>query len=369
MRLVFWWCLSALSVLSSGLANGRGCQTSVARALPYCDGSLSVLERVRDLSSRLSVEELAVRLTSGSVSPSVDRLGLPAQNYRIEAVHGLEAYCVETSDGFRACPTYMPITQGLAATFNRSVFSAFGTVVGEEARAWTNLKGLGKGRKPMGASVRCPMVNLLRDPRWGRSDESPSEDPLLTAEFGKAVVRAVQARDDAGLLLAAAEVKHFAAYTLETNWAHEADGRKGYSANVSSFDWSDSYVVPFAATLGPDEGGALSYMCSYNAINGTPSCANTFLSSALARGRWHLRGFVESDCDAVGDLDDKYHLAADAADATAVALDAGTDLDCGDTFHKGLEAAVRANATSVAVARRAFERAMQGSTRVRKSHL
>ena len=117
-----------------------------------------------------------------------------------------------------------------------------------------------------------------------------------------------------GGVLASSEVKHFAAYTLETNWKHESDGRKGYSANVSAFDWSDSYVVPFAATLGA--AGAHSYMCSYNAINGTPSCANAALAR-LARDHWNMKGFIESDCDAVGELETAYRVADDAAEASA----------------------------------------------------
>ena len=341
--------------LAAGTPNGRGCVDKAARKLPYCDASLSVEARVRDLSSRLTLEELIPRLQSGSVSPAVERLGLPAQNYRIEANHGLEAYCLSRGDGTAACPTYFPIAQGVAATFNRSVFRDLGRVVGEEARIWGNLGGLGKGRKPVGPSVRCPMVNLMRDPRWGRSDEAASEDPFLTAEFGRHVVEGLQAEDADGFVLASSEVKHFAAYTLETNWKHKEDGRKGYSANVTAYDWAASYIVPFRATLG--DAGAHSYMCSYNAINGTPSCANAELS-ALARGRWRLPGFVESDCDAVGDLVDTYGVAKDAAEASALALNAGTDLDCGDTFGDGLAAAVHARRTSLARLREAFERAM-----------
>lgn len=158
-----------------------------------------------------------------------------------------------------------------------------------------------------------------------------------------------------GGVLASSEVKHFAAYTLETNWKHESDGRKGYSANVSAFDWSDSYVVPFAATLGA--AGAHSYMCSYNAINGTPSCANAALAR-LARDHWNMPGFIESDCDAVGELETAYRVADDAAEASALALGAGTDVDCGPTFG-AIPDAVRRNLTTVARLRAAFENAMR----------
>ena len=95
-------------------------------------------------------------------SAAIDRIGLPAQNYRIEAVHGLEAYCIDDGAGRVECPTYFPAPQGVAATFNRSVFADMGRVVAREARLWTNRNGLAKGRKPVGPSVRCPMVNLMR---------------------------------------------------------------------------------------------------------------------------------------------------------------------------------------------------------------
>lgn len=353
MRLLTCTCTLCGLAAAGGTPNGRGCLDAAARKLPYCDATLDLDARLADLSGRLTLEEMIPRIESASLSPAVERVGLPAQNYRVEAVHGLEGYCLE--DG--SCPTYLPITQGVAATFNRTVFGEMGRIVGEEARLWTNLGGAAKGGKPVGPSVRCPMVNVLRDPRWGRSDESASEDPYLTAEFGKGVVRGIQRRDASGFLLAAAEVKHLGAYSLETNWRHESDGRKGYSARVTAFDWTDTYVVPFEATL--RDAGALSYMCSYNAINGTPSCASSFLAETLARGEWKLRGFVESDCDAVGDIERAYHIASDAAEASAYALENGTDVDCGGTFSAGLADAVKRNLTSLARVRLAFERAMR----------
>ena len=153
--------VAAAASVAATAPNGRGCQSAAARSLAYCDEALGLDARLRDLSGRLTVDELASRLQSGSVSAAIDRIGLPAQNYRIEAVHGLEAYCIE--DGGRVeCPTYFPAPQGVAATFNRSVFADMGRVVAREARLWTNRNGLAKGRKPVGPSVRCPMVNLMR---------------------------------------------------------------------------------------------------------------------------------------------------------------------------------------------------------------
>ena len=379
--------------------NGQGCLSDAARALPYCDTNRTLDDRLDDLATRLTIDELAQRLISGSTCPAVDKIGLPELNYRVEAIHGLEAFCmkVDGKDGTGSkvvCPTYFPTTQGVAATFNRSVFSAFGSVIGREARVWTNLNGDAKGQKPVSPSIRSPMVNILRDPRWGRSDETASECPLLSGEFGRLAVEGIQQRDKAGYYLASAEVKHFAAYNLETNAQHTRDGRKGFDAVVSAFDWQDTYAPPFAACL--RDGRALAYMCSYNAVNGTPACANTFLSEHTARGKWGFEGFIESDCDAVGDLRKAcifshsmagqstawhaiarctgvhlsrvdmasshwqvYNLSDTDAGASALALNAGTDLDCGKTFKHGVPDAVAKGLVTRATLERAFRRAMR----------
>jgi len=190
--------LLIVTVLGKHHPNGQGCLSDAARKLPYCDTKRSLDDRLSDLSGRLTIDELAERLTSSSTCPAVDKIGLPELNYRVEAIHGLEAFCLKVGKEV-VCPTYFPTTQGVAATFNRSVFSAFGSVVGREARIWTNLNGDGKSKKPVSPSIRSPMVNILRDPRWGRSDESASEDPLLSGEFGRLAVEGIQQRDAAGV--------------------------------------------------------------------------------------------------------------------------------------------------------------------------
>mmetsp|Transcript_21926 Transcript_21926/g.33805 ORF Transcript_21926/g.33805 Transcript_21926/m.33805 type:complete len:770 (+) Transcript_21926:55-2364(+) len=307
--------------------NGMGCLNESAKAEKYCDSSLSIEERVEALAKLLNRSELVSRLMTDHTSPAIERIGLPEFNYRIEAVHGLEAYCWKNGDESIVCPSYFPITQGVAASFNRSVFESMGIVIAEEAKLWSEVHSYGKGEKPMSLSVRCPIVNLLRDPRWGRSGEAASEDPYLSGEFGFGAVSGLQK-------IGAAEVKHFAAYTLETNAKYEKDGRKGFDAQVSAFDWTDSYVVAFERSI--KDAGAWSYMCSYNAVNNTPSCANNKLSS-LAKDDWKMNGFIESDCDAVGDLVDAYNIAANDSEASTIALTIGrTDLDCGDTFYNGL---------------------------------
>lgn len=328
--------------------NGQGCLNATSKGLPYCDSSLSIEKRVDDLVARLTLEELASRLSSNSLVPAIPRIGLPAINYRAEAIHGLEAYCIK-KNGSLFCPSYFPITMGVAATFNRSVFYDMGRVIGSEARAWTNLNGNAKSRRQMGNSIRTPMVNILRDPRWGRSDEASSECPYLLSEFGKSVVRGVQQRDKNGFLLAVAEVKHFAVYNLETN-------RKSFNAVVSAFDLMDSYFPPFAATL--RDAGALAYMCSYNAVNGTPACASSFLNNHTARTKWGFDGFIESDCDAIGSIKDDFHLVKTSEEATAMGINGGTDLDCGKTYSHNIVKAVTSNLTTEFAVRHAFRRAM-----------
>ena len=121
--------------------------------------------RVEDLASRMSTDELISRLRSSAVSPSISSVGLPELTYRVEAIHGLEAYCMRADGGKLVCPTYFPICQGMQASFNRTVFHNFGRVVGIESRVWTNRGGKAKSKKVMGPSIRSPMVNILRDPR------------------------------------------------------------------------------------------------------------------------------------------------------------------------------------------------------------
>lgn len=305
---------------------------------------------MNDLASRLMIAELQDRLKSVGTVPEIHRIGLPEFNYRVEAVHGLEAYSLYDKNGSLTSPTYFPITQGVAASFNRSVYYNMGLVIGSEARIWAATGGLAKSKRPIGPSVRCPVLNLIRDPRWGRSDEAASEDPFLTAEFGKYVVLGVQ-----GGNRSVAEVKHFAAYDIETNATFGHDGRKGFNANVTPFDWTDSYVVPFEAAISAAR--AKAYMCSYNAVNGTPSCANGKLSG-LARSQWGMSGFVESDCDAVKDLQSNFHLASTDADASAMAINNGTDLDCGYTFD-GIEDAVKDGTLTRAAVETSFKNAMR----------
>ena len=344
--------------------NGQACLPgTVSASQAYCNLALDQHVRVRALAAALTLPELICRLTSDKPCPAIDRIGLPSFNYRVEAIHGLEAVCIALENGTHICPTYFPTSQGMVATFNRTVASSYGRVVGREARIWTNLNGFGKGNHPMGVNVRCPMVNLLRDPRWGRSGEAPSECPLLTSRFGQDVVEALQSADDkingTRTMLAIAEVKHGFVYNVETN-------RKSFDAKVTSFDLMDTYLPPFAATL--RDGGAKAYMCSYNAIcldggECVPSCASRFLSNSTARAHWAFQGFIESDCDSVGDIYENFGFngSHDSTTASALALEGGTDIDCGKTYgdkHGGLAAAVAQKLTTEDAIRRAFVRAM-----------
>lgn len=331
----------------AALYYGQGCLNKTS--LPFCWQNLSIEERLADLAGRLEVSELIGRLKSDGVVPAVARIGLPEFNYRVEAIHGLEAYPLQI-DGKVAIPTYFPIAQGAAATFNRTVFENMGRVISSEARIWSRHGGLAKSKRPVGVSLRSPMVNVLRDPRWGRSDESPSEDPFLTSVFGNLVVKGLQ---DGRRCVS--EVKHFAAYDIETNRNYEKDGREGFDAVVSDFDWEDTYVVPFRAAL--RDAHAMAYMCSYNAVNGRPSCANDALVS-LARDEWGMRGFVESDCDAVGDLKNAYNLTSTDAGASRLAIENGTDLDCGSTFD-GIQEALNDGTLRRETVENAFKNAMR----------
>ena len=181
-------------------------------------------------------------------------------------------------------------------------------------------------------------MNIFRDPRWGRGQETPGEDPTLSGEYGAAFVSAFQRGldggggddddgDDGSALRASACAKHFFAYNLENCFADGDNCRGNFDATIEQGELEDTYLPAFEATLA--DGRASGLMCSYNAVNGVPSCANGDALGALARGSWGFDGYVTSDCGAVADVQDSHKYTADAAATVTAVLSAGMDTDCG----------------------------------------
>lgn len=286
-----------------------------AVAQQVCSNQLSpaqVDQRVDALITQMTIAERVSQLQDRA--PAIPRLGLPAYNWWNEGLHGL------ARDGYA---TVFPQAIGLAATWDSDLLFQVGDTVSTEARAKFNKHGRADTPRYGGLTVWSPNINIFRDPRWGRGQETYGEDPFLTATLGSAFVHGVQG-NDSFYRKADATPKHFLAHSGPET------GRDSFNSVVSAHDLADTYEPAFHALTAEAQAAAL--MCSYNAINGVPSCANTQTLDHMLRRDWGFSGYVVSDCDAVGNLTDYQHYATDSAQGAAAALNAGVDLDCGNTY-------------------------------------
>lgn len=257
-----------------------------------------------------------------NVAPAIPRLHIPAYNWWSEGLHGF------ARDGYA---TVFPQAIGLAASWNPMLLKRVGEVVSIEARAKFNALGGKTPTRDQGLSVWSPNVNIARDPRWGRAQETYGEDPYLTGRLAVAYIQGVQG-DDPEHLRAIATPKHFVAHSGPET------GQHGFDADVSPHDLEDTYLPAFRAAV--VQGHAGSILCAYNALNGSPACADGWLLNTLLRKDWGFKGYVAADCDAVDDMTQFHHYRPDNAQSSAAALLAGTDLDCG-TAYASLGDAVR----------------------------
>ena len=261
----------------------------------------------------LSVEQKAAQLQSAA--PAAPGLGLPAYDYWSEGLHGV----ARNGDA-----TVFPQAIALAATWDAPLMTRIGDVVATEARAKFNARPVGADRGLYeGLTIWSPNINIFRDPRWGRGQETYGEDPFLTARLAVGFVNGLQGPDPVHPKVIATP-KHFAVHS-----GPEA-GRDGFDVDVSPQDLEATYLPAFRAAI--VEGKAQSLMCAYNAVHGTPVCALPALMTDRLRRDWGFTGFTVSDCDAVANVYLFHHSQPDAASAAAVAVRAGTDLDCGTTY-------------------------------------
>ncbi|XP_074280650.1 beta-xylosidase/alpha-L-arabinofuranosidase 2-like [Silene latifolia] len=318
---------------ASGQSPTFACDTTTNASvgnLGFCDTSKSIEDRVGDLVGRLTLEEKIGYLRSGAVS--VDRLGIPKYEWWSEALHGVS----NVGPGTRfanpvPAATSFPQVITTAASFNVTLFQAIGKVVSNEARAMYNL-GLA------GLTYWSPNVNIFRDPRWGRGQETPGEDPLLSSKYGSSYVKGLQQTDDADpkKLKVAACCKHYTAYDVD-NW--KGVDRYHFNAIVTQQDLDDTYQPPFKSCV--VDGNVASVMCSYNQVNGKPTCADPDLLSGVIRGEWKLNGYIVTDCDSVEVLFNDQHYTKTPEEAAADAILAGVDLNCGYFMGKHTQAAVQ----------------------------
>ena len=289
----------------------------------------------RALVAQMTLPEKIAQLQNDA--PAIPRLHVPAYNWWSEGLHGF------ARDGYA---TVFPQAIGLAASWNPALLQRVGEVVSIEARAKFNAIGAENHGRNQGLTIWSPNINIFRDPRWGRGQETYGEDPYLTGRLAVAYVQGVQG-DDPEHPRAIATLKHFAVHSGPER------GRHGFDARVSQHDLEDTYLPAFRAVV--TEGHVGSVMCAYNALNGTPACANDWLLTKKLRGDWGFDGYVVSDCDAIDDMTQFHHYKPDNAQSSAAALLTGTDLDCGSAYG-ALGEAVRKGLVNEAVIDRALTR-------------
>ena len=298
--------------------------------LPYQNTALPTEQRVNDLIGRMTLEEKAAQMIN--TAPAIPRLGIPAYDYWSEGLHGI------ARSGYA---TLFPQAIAMAATFDRPLLSREGEVVGTEARAKYN-DAIRRDIHSIyfGLTIWSPNINIFRDPRWGRGQETLGEDPFLTATLGTAFVKGIQG-DNPTYFRAIATPKHFAVHSGPESERHR------FNVDVAPHDLWDTYLPAFRATI--VDGKADSIMCAYNRIDGKPACASDLLLKDTLRRDWKFTGFVTSDCGAVDDFfsKDGHHFTKNREEAAADAVRLGTDTNCGDTY-LALPAAVRKKLVSKA---------------------
>jgi len=286
-----------------------GAQT--ASSAVYLDPSQPINVRVDDLISRMTLEEKAAQLVNQA--RAIPRLQVPAYDWWSEALHGVAN---------AGTATVFPEPIGLAATFDPPLIHEMAVVIGTEARAKHN-QAVRAGRRDImeGLDFWSPNINIFRDPRWGRGQETYGEDPFLTGRMGVAFVTGLQG-DDPKYFRVISTPKHFAVHSGPEPSRHSID------VQVSKHDMEDTYLPAFRATV--TEGKAESVMCAYNRVNGQPACANTFLLKDQLRGAWKFNGYVVSDCDAIVDIFEGHRFVKSQAEAAAAAIKTGMDNECAD---------------------------------------
>ena len=281
---------------------------------PFQDPTLSVEKRVDNLVSLLTLDEKVSQMMNNA--PAIARLGIPAYNWWNECLHGV------ARSPYRA--TSFPQAIGMAATWDTASLHLMASFSADEGRAINNdSKRKGKTGIFTGLTYWTPNINIFRDPRWGRGQETYGEDPFLTGEMGKAFVTGLQG-DDPKYLKASACAKHYAVHS-GPEWS-----RHTYNAVVSKYDLWDTYLPAFRALV--VDAKVSGVMCAYNAFEGEPCCGSGKLMNDILRKDWKFEGYVTSDCGAIGDFYRTHKTSPDAENAAADAVLHGTDCECGNSY-------------------------------------
>jgi len=285
----------------------------------YNDTSHSTESRAADLVSRMTLEEKVSQMVY--TAPAIERLDIAKHNWWNEGLHGL---------GRAGSATVYPQAIGLAATWNDGLIHEMATAISDEARA-KHHEANRRGMQEMytGLTYWSPNVNIFRDPRWGRGQETYGEDPYLSARMGVAFVKGLQG-DDPDYLKLVATPKHYAVHSGPEVLRHEFDAR------INEKDMREFYLFAFEATI--KEAKAASIMGAYNRTNGEPCCASPTLLEKILRQEWGFDGYVVSDCEAIRDIFANHKVVATAEEAAAMAVENGCELNCGQVYGALLEA-------------------------------
>ncbi|KAK8495723.1 hypothetical protein V6N13_123909 [Hibiscus sabdariffa] len=341
-RSIFFLQLLALLIsITSSIPNPNPefpCQPPHLNSYPFCNTSLSITDRAQSLISLLTLEEKIHQLSNNA--SAIPRLGIPPYQWWSESLHGIASNGPGVSfDGRVKAATSFPQVLLTAASFNRTLWFKIGLAIGIEAKAMYNVG-------QAGLTFWAPNINIFRDPRWGRGQETPGEDPMVVSAYAVEFVKGFQGEpwrgsgnlrdrfgrkralrgyndEDDDRLMNSACCKHLIAYDLE-KWMNFS--RYSFDALVTRQDMEDSYEPPFRSCI--QQGKASCLMCSYNAINGVPACARGDLLQK-ARNEWGFKGYITSDCDAVATIKEYQNYTRTDDDAVALVLKAGMDINCG----------------------------------------
>lgn len=275
--------------------------------------NLPLEERVNDLISQMTLEEKISQMIDAA--PAIPRLGIPEYNWWSEGLHGVAAAGIAT---------VFPQAIGLGATYDTSLIYEVADVVSTEFRAKHNefLRNNDHGRFK-GLTVWSPNINIFRDPRWGRGQETYGEDPYLTSRIGVSFVKGLQGNDP-NYFKVISTPKHYAVHSGPEPERHR------FNAVTNKRDFLETYSAAFESLI--REGGAYSIMGAYNSYMGDPCCASPFLLRDVLRNQWGFKGYVVSDCDAIADIWRNHKFVQTPEEAAAIAVKAGCDLNCGETY-------------------------------------
>ncbi|MCD8298105.1 MAG: glycoside hydrolase family 3 C-terminal domain-containing protein [Prevotella sp.] len=335
---------SAQTLPLRGELEGASSHNGELEGALFLNPSLSAEERASDLCSRLTLEEKAQLMMD--ISKPIDRLGVPQFIWWSEALHGV---------GRNGFCTVFPSCIGMAASFDDILLEKIYTAISDEARAKnTAQRKIGKLGRYQGLSFWTPNINIFRDPRWGRGQETYGEDPYMNSRMGLAVVRGLQGPADSKYYKLFACAKHFAVHSGPEKTRHFFD-----IENLSPRDLWETYLPAFKSLV--TQGDVKEVMCAYQRFEGQPCCGNNRLLQQILRDEWGFNGIVVSDCGAISDfyVEDRHGVSKDAADASAKAVISGTDVECGSNY-TSLPDAVKAGAITEEQIDVSVKRLLQG---------